>query len=163
MATTAQKSAQETNRTASPPVKIPVYEQGGKERIFYFNHAQVGAGDAGSTVDLVTLPPGKWRLCKNMSHVSCSAFGASRTLDIGYTAYTAGDGSAVSAGADKILDGGDVSAIATLTGGAGTNALTVDPTILFDSKTGVLLQAVVAGGTIPDAATLKGYFTVVHE
>ena len=163
MAVTTQKSTQETNRTSSPPVKNQPYDESPKKRILYFSHTQVGAGDATSTVDLVSLPAGKVRLLKREVHLVCSAFGVARTLDIGYTAHTQPDGTAVVAAADVILDGADVSALANLQGGVGTNALTADPTILFNSKSGVLIQAVVAGGTIPDAATLSGWVTYVAE
>lgn len=163
MAVTAQKSAQETNRTALPPVLNPAYDWKGKTRKFYFSHTQAGAGDANSTVDLVTLPPGKWRLLKTESLYVCSAFGAARVLDVGYLAHTKIDGTAVNAAADVIDDGADASAAASKRMGTGTNGLGTDPTILFDSRDGVTIQAKVLGGTIPDLATLNGYITAIAE
>ena len=163
MAITNQKSTQETNRTANPPVKNPAYNSGGRERVAYFGFTQSGIGDIGSTVDLINLPPGKVRLLKTDSKFVCSAFGALRTLSIGHLAYTKPDGSAVAAVTDNILTAGDVSAAAAIACGAGANALGDDPTILFESKDGVTLQASVAGGTIPDLATLKGFFTFVVD
>lgn len=163
MAVTAQKSTQETNRTATPPVKAAGNEFNGRVGIAYFSHTQAGAGDVNSTVNLITLPPGKIRLLKTGSKLVCSAFGVARTLDIGYLAHTKQDGTAVAASQDTILDGADVSAAASKECGAGTNALGTDPTILFDSKEGVTLQAKVLGDTIPDGATLKGYFLYVID
>lgn len=162
MSVTTQKSTQETNRTATPPVKAAGNERG-RVGCLYFDFTQSGAGDANSLVNLATLPAGKVRLLKTGSEFICSAFGASRTLDIGYLAHTKGDGTAVSASVDGILDGGDVSAAAKLACGAGTNALGTDPSILFDSKEGVTIQAKCLGDTLPDAATLKGFFLYVID
>lgn len=163
MAVTTQKSTQETNRTAVPQVQGTTQELHGRIRIAYFNFTQSGAGDANSLVNLVTLPPGKVRLLKPSSVFICSAFGAARTLDIGFLAHTKLDGTAVAASIDTILDGADVSAAAGVACGADTNGLGTDPTILFDSKEGVTIQAKVLGDTIPDAATLKGYFQYVVD
>lgn len=163
MAVTTQYSTQVTNQTNTPPTKNPPYNEGGKLRILYFDFTQSGAGDANSLANLVVVPPGKWRLLKNMSVVISSAFGAGRTLDIGYLAHTKADGTAVAASVDAIADGLDVAAAGLDAMGAGTNALGTDPTILFDSKTGVTLQAKCLGDTLPDGATLKGYFIVVAE
>lgn len=162
-AVTTQDSTQYANQLATPPIKNPPYDEYGKVRTLYFSHTQVVAGDANSLVNMVKIPPGKYRLLKTDSKFNSSVFGAARTLDIGHLAYTKMDGTAVAAAVDTILDGADVSAAATLTCGAGTNALGTDPTILFDSKDGVVIQAKVLGGTIPDAATLKGYFKIVAE
>lgn len=163
MAVTTQKSTQETNRTATPVTPAEAYDYHGKLRFAYFSFTQSGAGDANSLANLVTLPPGKVRLLKTKSEFVCSAFGAARTLDIGYLAHTKLDGTAVNASIDTILDGGDVSAAAKLICGAGTNALGTDPTILFDSKEGVTIQAKCLGDTLPDAATLKGFMAYVVE
>lgn len=163
MAVTTQYSVQETNRLATPPILNPAYNDGGKVRRKYFSFTQSGAGDANSLANLVTLPPGVVRLSKVSSRFVCSAFGSGRTLDIGYLAHTKRDGTAVDASIDGILDGGDVSAAAALACGAGTNALGADPTILFDSKEGVTIQAKCLGDTMPDDATLAGYFEYTVE
>jgi len=164
MGVTTEKSTQETNRTATPPVKNPSYNEHGRVRTAYFAFNQgAAAGDATSTQDLVTLPPGIVRLIKTDSKFVCSAFGSSRTLDIGYAAHTNADGTAVPLSANAILDDADVSAAAKLECGAGTGALGTDPTILFDSREGVKLYATVAGGTIPAGATIKGYFKYVTD
>ena len=158
---TTQNSTQYANNIATPPVKNASYDEFAKQRTYYFTHTQVGAGDANSLVNLVKIPAGKYRLLKTESRFVCSAFGAARTLDIGYLAYTKSDGTAVVASIDTILDGADVSAAANL--GAGTNALGTDPSMILDSRDGITIQAKVLGDTIPDGATLKGYFTIVAE
>lgn len=163
MAVTTQKSTQETNRTATPPKMNPSYNDKGRKRAVYFSFTQDGAGDANSLANLVHLPPGNVRLIKDESRFVCSAFGAGRTLDIGYLAHTKQDGTAVAASIDGILDGADVSAAAAVACGAGTNALGTDPTILFDSQEGVTIQAKCLGDTLPDGATLAGYFTIVID
>lgn len=150
---------------AAPPVKLAAGELHGRIRIARFTFTQgAAAGDANSTADLVKLPPGKnITLLKNLSRATCSALGAARVLDIGHTGYTNIDGTVVAAAADVLLDGGDVSAAATLAMGAGTNALTANDAFVFDNKTGVTLQAKVLGGTIPAGATLNGYFTYIED
>jgi len=162
MALTTEKSTQETARTATPPVKMAGHEYNGQKRIFNFDFTQgAAAGDASSLANLVTIPPGVYRLLKRESHLVCSAFGAARVLDIGYLAHTKADGTAVNASQDTILDGADVSAIANVQCGTGTNGLGTSPSILFDSKEGVTIQAICLAATLPAGATLKGYFTVV--
>lgn len=164
MAVTTEKSTQETARTASPPTKMAGHEYNGAVRFFKFDFTQgAAAGDANSLANLVTIPPGKYRLVKNLSSLICSAFGSGRTLDIGYLAHTNQDGTAVNASIDAILDGADVATLAAKSCGVGTNALGTDPTILFDSKEGVTIQAKCLGDTIPAGATLKGYFVVIPE
>lgn len=160
MSTTAQKSTQLTNPDTLPEVKNYVYDVGGKIRIRYFDFTQSGAGDANSTVDLVAIEAGRVRILPALSRIKYSAFGASRTLDIGHTGYTKHDGTAVSAAADKIVDGLDVSSAGNAALGSGTNAV---PEFAFETKDGTTIQAKVAGGTIPDAATLSGWIAYVTD
>ncbi|KKN00111.1 hypothetical protein LCGC14_1141090 [marine sediment metagenome] len=163
MAVTTENSAQEVNRVAVPVVMAKPYDAE-KVRFMYFSFVQgAAAGDANSLMNLVTLPGGNLRLIKTMCHYNCSAFGASRTLDVGYLAHTKQDGTAVAASIDKLDDGGDVSALANRIMGTGTAGLTADPTILFDSRDGVTIQAKVLGDTIPAAATLKGFIAYIKE
>lgn len=165
MAVTAEKSTQVTNMEATPPVKLAPSELHGRVRIAYFAFTQgAAAGDANSTADLVKIPPGKnIRVLKNLSRVTCSALGAARVLDVGHTGYTNVDGTAVAAAADVLLDGGDVSAAATLAMGAGTNALTANDAFLINARSEVTLQGKVTGGTIPAGATLNGYFMYIED
>lgn len=162
MAVTAQKSTQVGNMDAQPVNALKPDELHGRVRIAFFAFTQVGAGDANSTVDLVKLPPNT-RLLKNVSRIGNSAFGASRTLDIGLTAYTKQDASTESAAIDSIMDGLDVSgAAANVALGVGTNA-DDNPTIDLDNRDYVIVQAKVLGGTIPGGATLEGYFEYVVD
>ncbi len=164
MALTAEKSTQITNMEAIPPVNLQTNERHGRLRLAYFSFTQgAAAGDANSTADLVKLPAGRVRVLKTVSELICSAFGAARVLDIGHTGYTQMDGTVVAASADTILDGADVSAAVKVIMGAGTNALTTDPSVVYESKLGLTVQAIVAGGTIPVAATLKGFIVYVLD
>lgn len=161
MAITTQQSTQVANMDAVPPVANKALEEGGKIRYFYFKHTQSGAGDDGSSVELVRLPAGHGHILKQLSLIRFTAFGAARVMDIGYAAYTETDGDAVSAGADIIEDGRDVSA-ANAKGvllGTGTNADDL-PIYIYDSKTPVSITALVTGGTWPDAAVVEGWIAV---
>lgn len=109
------------------------------------------AGDATSTMGLVKMPPGKHTLLGIV--VWTSAFGSSRVLDFGYEAHTKTDGTtAVTLSANAFKNDLDVA--------SATTAIT--PTSIplvkeMDSQNGYVLNATVAGGTIPAAATITGY------
>lgn len=103
------------------------------------------AGDATSTMDLLYLPAGKYRIIGRNSYIRFSAFGASRTLDVGYVAHTDHAGATVNADLDNFIDGTDVSS-------AGSAAFLADT--LIDTRVPLKVQASVAGGTIPAAATI---------
>lgn len=163
MAVTNEKSAQVTNQDANPPSMNPAYDSGGKVKIQMCEFTQgAAAGDATSTMLLCRIPAGQGRILKKLSVLTWSAFGASRTLDVGYSAHTKRDGTAVSAGVDILEDGRDVSAAggAGVVLGAGTNA---DDAVVFtyDSKAPIDILATVAGGTIPAAATITGWIAYV--
>ena len=153
MAVETEQSTQVSNVDATPPVMNDTYEDGGRVRAKRFNHTQSVAGDATSTVDLVKIPPGKWMVHLDMSRIAFSAFGASRVLDIGHTGYTNPDGTAVAVAAAAFVNDLDVS-------GAGNAKMTgvvgADEVFVINSKDGTTIQATVAGGTIPLAATLDG-------
>ena len=161
MAVTTQQSTQVANMDAVPAVANKALEEGGKIRYFYFKHTQSGAGDDGSSVEIVRLPAGHGHILKQLSLVRFTAFGAARVMDIGYDAYTENDGDSVAAAADIIEDGRDVSA-ANAKGvllGTGTNADDL-PIYIYDSKTPVKIRATVTGGTWPDAAVIEGWIAV---
>lgn len=160
MAVTTEQSTQVANAEATPPVKNPAYNEGGDLKVLYFNFTQGdAAGDANSTADLLNMPPGKYRILLDQSNVTNSAFGASRTLDVGYTAYTNYDGTAVTADEDAFVTAADVSAAAT-TALTESLAAGADRTFFVDSKEGFVLQAKCEGGTLPASATLKGYVVI---
>jgi hypothetical protein len=162
MAVTTQNSAQYANEVAVPSVMNKPYDRG-KVRFAYFSHTQVAAGDANSLINLVKLPGGLIRVLKTASQYVCSAFGAARVLDVGYLAHNKRDGTAVAASIDTIDDGADVSAAAMKSLGTGTNGLGDDPTLLLDSRDGVVIQAKVLVDTIPDGATLNGFIAYMVE
>lgn len=129
-------------------------------RFLRFTFTQgAAAGDVNSLQYLTKLPAGKISVLTDKSKVWFSAFGASRTLDIGFDAYDNPQGTEQSADVDGLLDGEDVS-------GAGSAAMlgASDGGILeFHSKEGVDIVAKVLGDTIPVGATLKGYLVYVAD
>ena len=166
MAVTTEKSTQATNQEANN-AHLETREVQGRLRIAYFDFTQgAAAGDATSTVDLIYIPAGRVRVMSKMCWVTCSAFGASRVLDVGHTGYTDEGGTAVTADPDMMADGLDVSAAADIQMGLTTStgvAAATGMTHLFTSRDRTLIQAVVAGGTIPAAATLNGFLVYVND
>ena len=160
MAVTAQESAQLANTTAVRETHNPTHDWHGRLRLARFTFTQSGAGDADSTAALVRLPAGSVRVLLAESRVANSAFGASRTLDLGWQAHTDRSGAAVAADDDGLDAAQDVA-----TAGAYSPIGTVggDETRLFQSQAGVVIEAKVAGGTIPDGATLNGYLVYVQD
>ena len=117
-------------------------------RVASFSFTQsAAAGDATSVQRLLVLPPGKIKVLG--IYLANSAFGASRVLDVGYEAFAQTDGTAVSASATAFNDDLDVAA---------QGARMTWYNTALDSKSGIVIKATVAGGTIPAAATLAGYF-----
>lgn len=164
MTVTAQQSTQTSNAAAGVynSTFLNPAENHAKVKIARFDFTQSGAGDIGSTIDLVKLPPGKVRLLGDLSMIAFSALGTGRTLNIGWTAYTGSDASAQSGNAAGLNSALDVSAAGkSQVGSAGV--LGNHQTILFDSQSGVLIQAVVGGNTIPDQATLTGYVAYAKD
>ncbi len=159
MAVTTEDSAEIVNVDARPPVLLDETDWLGKLRFFGFAFTQgAAAGDATSIQRLVKLPPGKWRVILAMSRITNSAFGAARTLDLGWEAYIDQDGNAVAVDPNGLDDGNDVSAASSFNP---TGTVGEDETILLSSKSGVVITAQVNDGTIPIAATINGYFIAV--
>ena len=161
MAITNEASTQLARVLATPPKVNPVNEWLGKLRIHRFTFTQgAAAGDADSTARLVRLDAGSIRLILPLCRIAHSAFGASRTLDLGWEAYTNVDGSAVVADPDGLDVNQDVS-------GAGSynpvGTVGEDETFLFRTRGGVVIAARCQGGTIPAGATLSGYLVSVNE
>lgn len=135
----------------------------GKLRFVYSKTVVVDAGDAGSDYSFGRLPPGFVRILYPMCYVKCSAYGASRVLDVGLGAYrraedaaTVGDG-IVAASANELANDLDISSAARL---ALSSTL-----IKYDlySKAGIPLTGLVAGGTSPAAATLETLIAYLYE
>lgn len=164
MAVTNEKSTQVTAvDDTEPPVYPEANEWHGRLRVARFTFTQgAAAGDATSTATLVKLPNGAVRILGHLSRVSFSAFGSSRTLDIGYAAHRDRSGTAVVADADAFASAVDVSSAGTTTLAEALAAAT-DGTTLITSQQGFYVNATVAGGTIPAAATINGYVVYVAE
>lgn len=159
MAVTNEKSTQVSNQDATPVTGNPSHEVYSKLKIFRFKHTQgANAGDAGSDAILARIPAGQGFILKQLSVISWTAFGAARTLDIGYKAHTKRDGTAVPAGLDILEDGRDVSAanVKGVVMGTGTNADDL-PYYEYDSKAPIDIVATVAGGTWPAGAIVEGW------
>ena len=167
MAVTNENSVQYNNAVADPKVQNETNDWHGRLRIARFSFKQgqfadtPAAGDAGSTARLVRLPPGRCRVLLAMSRIAVSAFGASRTLDLGWQAYNDLDGNAVVADPNG-LDAADTTAAA---GGNYSPVGTVggDETFQFLSRDEVVIEATVNGGTIPVDATIDGYLVYLKD
>ena len=160
MAVTTQKSTEYTNATANPVVQNAVHDYHGRVRIAYFTHDQDGAGDAGSSVALCSLPAGKVRVLLASSSAYCNWTTGSATLDLGWDAYTNTDGNAVAADIDGLVDGLDVDTAGYQTFGAGTAA--TGGTYLFESQGGVVIRAT-SPGAIAAGDDLVGYIMYVVD
>lgn len=161
MAVTQEQSTEISNPLATPPVLNGADAVHGKLRIARFNFTQgAAAGDAGSLSELVKLPAGSVRVLLALSRITTSAFGAARTLDLGWLAYTDKDNAAVVADPNGLDDGVDVSSAVTYTP---AGIVGNDETYLFQSQSGVTITAQTNDATIPAAATIKGYLVYVVD
>ena len=160
MAVTTQKSTEYTNATSSPVVQNAVHDYHGRVRIAYFTHDQDGAGDAGSSVALCSLPAGKVRVLLSSSNAYVNGTTGAATLDLGWDAYTNTDGNAVAADIDGLVDGLDVDTAGYQNFGAGTTAS--GGTYLFESQGGVIIRAT-SPGAIVSGDDLVGYIMYVVD
>lgn len=161
MAETTQYSTQyNAVYQTDPPDLLRPTEWGANIKLYFFDFTQLGAGDAGSLAYLVVLPPGYSRIILPASRLYFSAYGAARTLDLGWLAYTKIDRTAVAADPNGLDDGVDVSSAGSVNpaGTVGTHE-----TKEFDAASEVTITAQVNDGSWPDAATLSGYFFVAHK
>lgn len=161
MAVTTENSTQYAKDIAPGTAGLNQHYDQGRLSFFDFAFTQgAAAGDANSLVNLRQLPPGKYLIIAQASYVRTSAFGDSRTLDIGHTGYTQPDGTTVAADEDALHSAADVSAAGGFIPADETYAGTNGGTFLINSATPVVIQAKVEGGTIPAAATIAGYLVV---
>lgn len=141
--------------------KYPIDDHG-KLRFLYGKVTQgAAAGDAGSSVVIGDLPPGRVRILPYLSRYKASALGAARVMDLGHDLYydknTYGDESEAAV-ANALANDIDVSA-ATEANFPVTAGLKHD----IYSRSGVRLRATVAGGTIPAAATFEFLIAYICE
>lgn len=133
----------------------------GTLRLLYFTLAAVAvAGDATSTVDLCKLPPGKLRILPKLSWLKSTAFGAGRTLSVGFAAYNDSAGAAVAADPTALLSALDVSAAINASNLGAPVANTAQKYDVY-SQGGILIRARVNVDTIPVNTTLEGYIAFV--
>jgi hypothetical protein len=161
MAVTTQKSTEHTNATATPVTLNPTTDYAGRVRIMYFTHAQSGAGDATSSVALGSLPAGKVKVLLSSSNAYVNWTTSSAKLDLGWDAYTDGDGNSVAADADGLLDGLNVDTAGQFSFGSGQAA--TGGTYTFNSKSGVTIRATSQDTAIADGDDLVGYILYVVD
>lgn len=169
MAVTTQYGTEYTSVfQTEPPVLLGTHTWHGRLRSAYVSHVQSGAGDAGSSVALLKIPPGTVRLILPMCYFYVNWTTASATLDLGWDAYTDLDGSAVTLDVDGLVDGISVESAGVigfeeLTASAGTGApATTGYTKVFQSKDGVVIRAT-SPGAIADTDALYGVITYVQD
>jgi len=161
MAVTTQKSTEHTNATATPVTLNPTTDYAGRVRIMYFTHAQSGAGDATSSVALGSLPAGKVKVLLSSSNAYVNWTTSSATLDLGWDAYTDGDGNSVAADADGLVNGLNVDTAGQFSFGADQAA--TGGTYTFNSKSGVTIRATSQDTAIADGDDLVGYILYVVD
>ena len=160
MAAITEKSNQMLDNTATPFRAQDPRNWEAPIRLMYFNYtrsAQAAAGDAGSIIELVRIPPGQIRLILPNSVIFFKTFPSSNTkLSIGHRAYTDRNGTEISQSLTSVFTSLTVDA-------AGSQFLFDkeigdDQTQAFDTVEGLTLFAAVKVGTLPASVELSGYF-----
>lgn len=147
-----QNSTQYANTQAVPRTMNAPHEDRGRVRVKAFNFTQSGAGTAGDQALLCQMDAGAIRILSAV--ITCSAFGAARTLDLGHLGATDINGTAIAA---------DPDAFSADTSVATATTATVNINNQITTRDGFVLAAQINDGTIPDAATLTGYVTYVID
>jgi hypothetical protein len=167
MAVTTQLSTEYTQVYSTvPPTQLNTTELHGRVRVAYFTHVQSGAGDATSSVALCKLPPGRVRLLLGSSFMYVNWTTASATLDLGWDAYTAMDGTTTAADPNGLADGIDVDTVGLR---SGEDLVTLAAIIatggahVFASKDGVVIRATSQDQALADGDDLVGYFLYVLD
>lgn len=166
MTVTTQKSTEYTNVTATPVVNLGPTEMHGRVRVAYFTHDQSGAGEATSSVALCKLPAGKVRLLLGSSFMYVNWTTASATLDLGWDAYTAQDGTTTDADPNGLIDGLDVDTVGLR---SGEDLVTLSAVQVlggaytFESREGVVIRATSEDEAIASGDDLVGYFLYVVD
>ena len=158
MAVTTQVGVEFTQALVTEPADLVDRSLwGGRLRLLKFTHVQDGAGDATSSVKVARLPPGKVTLLGALCNCTHAWTTASATMDVGWDAYTDGDGDAVVADPNGIDDGIDVdTAGSTAFGSAVTAGLKS-----FSSQSGVDIRLTSQDVAIADTNTAEGYLVYV--
>ena len=148
MAVTDQKSAQ-LQRVASNPGDGSQSSAG--IQVAPFDFTQSGAGDATSILRLCELSGGRIRIIPELCKAIVSEFGTSRTLTIGYAENRVRPTGEILAADPDFLVTTNTTAAA---GGTITGSSFLDVEVEVLDR--LLITATVAGGTIPDGATVRG-------
>lgn len=139
----------------------PVDDHGKLRYQFFTVPAVTVAGDADSIAKLCDLPPGRVRVLPNLSRITSSAFGSSRTLDLGHAAYQKRDD------ADPtLLEALNYTAFITdMDISSAVNSAAFSTVLKYDlySKGGVEVLARVQGGTWPIGGTISGLLAYLYE
>ena len=135
-------------------------EFSGRLRHAGFNFTQAATGAAADLANLILLPAGSVRLILPLCRIAFSAFGASRTLDLGWLAYNDADGVAVAADPNGLDDGVDISSASSVNPSGTVGG---DETKRFISRDGVVITGQINDGTIVIGNTLKGYLVYVRD
>ena len=154
--TVAAKSTQATRRTKTTIGEqlLDRYDEGGviKATRFYYKNETGSTIAADSIIQLCTIGP---CLVLPTSFVTTTAFGASRTLDVGYQEYTDIRGTLTNSDIDAFLDGLDVSAaVAQTVFGSQSASVTYGKGFYLDGQTDVLAKVI--GGTLPTNGIIQG-------
>lgn len=159
MAKELYTSTQLLSNSSDRPRTRPTSDHG-KVRIQYFDVEVTTQGDADSEIDLFDLPSGAVRILPSMSRIENSAFGASRTLDIGHRLYRTASSYSVEPEAENFTAFAENINVAVA-----AKDVAISDDLKFDvySKGAIRVSARVQGGTVPVGATLSGYFAYVYE
>jgi hypothetical protein len=133
---------------------------------FPWDYTYPGAGNIGDVLYLATLPPYATVVMLASAFWFAGAT-ATETIDIGWLAYTDGDGTAVVADADGLIDGVLMTTDATWRGGALITAAAIAQSLpivnvkTFNNRTPVVLTATFLVAAPGAADTINGYFSVI--
>lgn len=149
------KSAQVTKLDASPRQNLQTTESRGRVRYFkgYYKNETGSTIAANSIIALALIDaPG---VILPTSVVYVTAFGSSRTMDVGLQSYTATDGTAVTDDVDALKDGTDVSAATSFSLNENTQGISLSGPAQVVAK--------VLGGTMPANAEIIAHIYVVMD
>lgn len=162
MAVTTQNSTQYEALYGTTLSTLYPTELHGELKIAYVSHAQSGAGDSGSIVYAVKLPPGRVRLLGKLSNLYVNWTTALATMDVGWLAYTGLDGTAVAVDADGLDDGVNVDTAGNFNLCSVAACVATGYTKLFESRDGVTITFTSASTAIADGDNLVGTIAYVH-
>lgn len=167
MGITTEYSTEYTQaRVTVPATSLNTTEQHGRVRVAYFSHDQSAAGDATSSVALVKLPPGRVRLLLGASLMYVNWTTGSATMDLGWDAYTAMNGTTTTADPNGLMNALDVDTVGYRSGEALVALTAIKATAgtwVFESKDGVVIRATSPSVGIGSSDDLFGYFLYVVD